>query len=751
MKPRILLTHKLAGAFGTLLLCALLLGGMSLYALNKLSSSMAARTSLSQVLTLGQNAQAAAYDWLVHREELSMADQNNETAPPLAQYNKINTQLTNLINTLRTTPNSHVNMQTLAAYEKAFANFNHAFTTFQKDFMNGTSMVKGLREASTGILAKAQSLDKAVARKNKKATKRLQAIKKQAQEQGDLSNAQSLELLAITTELQDLANKRKVAALLLNKPLGFQEMAKDFILYKDEASGRGLIIDMEKLLGIDTKATMGQSLPQLSSTFPDGREAKLFAQLTKLTEAYLSAFKGYFSMNKKMHQAMQAMNTAQTELRKINADISAVGAQKYALLQANATKQMWVLSTIALLLSLILVFANIQFVVRPIRRIIKQIGSTSSTIARGELDTFPRIPHRGSDELADLAHSFNGLLDVIETNNQKVAQATAMAEEEAQTARSALDSLHQTQAQANLARREGTLNAVSVLERIVDSLVASSNVLSEQICGATQRAEELQARTTESSTSLEEMRLTVHEVAESSSSAAHSAEEVMSTAKNGAEVVNGAMNAIFAVRTQTDELKKNLEGLNTKATDISQIMSVINDIADQTNLLALNAAIEAARAGDAGRGFAVVADEVRKLAEKTMQATQDVGRSITAIQNSANENVQSMTKADSAVTESTQLAKKAEQALKNIVGFAENSNSQVHNIASAVEEQSTSTDLINSATGNINEAAHFMAKTLTQSNETTLELKKLASELDLLIVSLKNGTENTPSPKVETA
>lgn len=79
-------------------------------------------------------------------------------------------------------------------------------------------------------------------------------------------------------------------------------------------------------------------------------------------------------------------------------------------------------------------------------------------------------------------------------------------------------------------------------------------------------------------------------------------------------------------------LRENVDLLEKRSDEITNIISAISSISGKTNLLALNASIEAARAGNAGKGFAVVAEEIRELSEQTQEQTNGISALVHEIQ-----------------------------------------------------------------------------------------------------------------------
>ena len=126
------------------------------------------------------------------------------------------------------------------------------------------------------------------------------------------------------------------------------------------------------------------------------------------------------------------------------------------------------------------------------------------------------------------------------------------------------------------------------------------------------------------SSTLNEVSVTISDVAQNANEAANIAGAVDANRIEISRVINMSKQDIVELASKIDDVSKVIESLANNTDTIATVLSNIEAISDQTNLLALNAAIEAARAGEQGRGFAVVAEEVRNLAKRTADSTKEV-------------------------------------------------------------------------------------------------------------------------------
>ena len=262
--------------------------------------------------------------------------------------------------------------------------------------------------------------------------------------------------------------------------------------------------------------------------------------------------------------------------------------------------------------------------------------------------------------------------------------------------------------------------------RINDFMVGINGNLNEQ----TGRAGEI-------SSAIDRLASTVEQISSNSAEAASKAREATDHARQGGDVVQKTMQGIDKISQAVGEAANAVEELGKNSDQIGAIVAVINEIAGQTNLLALNAAIEAARAGEQGRGFAVVADEVRKLAEKTSNATAEIGGMIQEIQQKTGEAVRTMNAGTADVKDGVHNAREAGNSLRKIVDSAEQLTAMVQEIANAAQMQNKDTHMIRQ---NIAGIGTLIESTLASTREGTAKaenLTALAKSLDNTVTAFK--------------
>lgn len=291
---------------------------------------------------------------------------------------------------------------------------------------------------------------------------------------------------------------------------------------------------------------------------------------------------------------------------------------------------------------------------------IAELSDGLTQLSRGDLTH--RIEHEFAPEFERLRFAFNSSIETLATTLTDVSDATREVRHSADSVNSASDDL-------------------------------------------SRRTEQQAASLEQTAAALDQVTATVRQ----STDQANTASDMVAKTKSGAEKSGVVVRNAIEAMTKIEE----------SATQISQIISVIDEIAFQTNLLALNAGVEAARAGEAGKGFAVVAQEVRELAGRTANAAKEIK---TLIDTSASQ-----------VETGVSLVNDTSTALVEIESNVASINEVIHSIVTGATEQSSALAEINTAVNQMDQVTQQNANMVQETNRSCEGLIDLSSQLDGLI------------------
>ncbi len=268
-------------------------------------------------------------------------------------------------------------------------------------------------------------------------------------------------------------------------------------------------------------------------------------------------------------------------------------------------------------------------------------------------------------------------------------------------------------------------DAMAKLQQAMTHVVANASSIGSGAGEISHAADDLSKRTEQQAASLEEtaaaldqITATVKRTAEGANHARATVAEAKAAAECSGDVVTRAVAAMSQIEAS--------------ASEIGNIISVIDEIAFQTNLLALNAGVEAARAGEAGKGFAVVASEVRALAQRSAEAAKEIKVLISVSSDQVGTGVK--------------LVGETGRSLSQIVAQVSEITGVIGEIAASAQEQAVGLQQVNMAVNQMDQVTQQNAAMVEQSTAASHALARESEELSRLMGQFRISETSQASP-----
>ncbi|GJD32024.1 hypothetical protein PMNALOAF_3289 [Methylobacterium adhaesivum] len=502
--------------------------------------------------------------------------------------------------------------------------------------------------------------------------------------------------LTVARQLDDLGNKARDMGLLRRNAAmtALMRTRAESELSQITETWRRVAQEAEGLFGAIVQTTGGYA-----TTAPSPLRAAAWRKLADTTGAAANDFRQLRAVSEPQFAAIAARNTEAIEAQNetinrmqdvVLADIDrarevldegiAAGQQRSSEIYERSLWSVILTLGASVLLSILVTGLIRRGVVKPL----EDVMAFAERVGGGDLSG--RLEARGSDEIARLGQTLNGMVgglaDLARTNRAATADLNAAAAE------------IRASAQEQAASVEEQFAAVQETAATVDEITHSGAQIGK-------RAGEVIA----------------------------TAQSTAQTSRAGLRAVADTARAMEAIREQAEAVAGNIVAVSEKTQAIGDIITTVNDISERTHLLALNAAIEAAAAGESGRSFAIVASEMKLLADQAKAATGQVRTILGEIQRGINTSVMLTEEAVKRAAAGKARSDTTQRTIEEITAKVEESVQTFQQIVASTNQQQLGIEQVMGALQNIRQASQQTAAGTREVEAASANLTELAQAL----------------------